>query len=125
MDKKLKVLLVEDEEAILKPYSDYLASKGFEVKTASDGKEALDLVEEFDFDVMLLDIMLPKIDGLDVLKQVKANPKTKDKKVLLLTALGRDSVIKQGFDLGADGYLIKDQENPETVEQNILKLFKD
>lgn len=122
-EKKYKVLIVEDEEALRNVYTEYLRSEGFDVVEATNGEEAFEKIEQFDFDIMLLDIMLPKVDGLEVLKKVKSNIKLKDKKVLLLTALGRDSVIKEGFELGADGYLIKDQEDPETVKKNILKVL--
>lgn len=113
--------MVEDELALLNPYKDYLLLKGYAVETAGDGQTALDKAQSFKPDIILLDIMLPKVDGLDVLKQLKGNNETKDIKVILLTALGRDSVIKKGFDLGADAYLIKDQENQETVEKAVLK----
>jgi DNA-binding response OmpR family regulator len=121
-DKKLiKILLAEDELSLLEPYAEYFRMQGYKVKTATNGEDALKIAKEFDYDIFLLDIMMPKMDGLEVLKQIKADPKLKDKKVLLLTALGRDSVIKEGFELGADGYLIKDSETPDTVEQNVRK----
>jgi len=118
---KIKVLIVEDEDSIRKIYAEYLRNEGFEVQEAQDGEEAVKMVDEFDYDIMLLDIMLPKVDGLEVLKKVKGDPKLKSKKVYMLTVLGRDSFIKEGFESGADGYLIKDQETPETIKQNILK----
>jgi DNA-binding response OmpR family regulator len=124
MKKAYKLLLAEDETAILEPYAEYFRSRGFEVETATDGAMALEKAKAFDFDLMLLDIMMPKMDGLEVLKAMKADSSLKNKKVYLLTALGRDSVIKEGFELGADGYLIKDSENPETVEKNILKALE-
>lgn len=116
-----KVLIIEDEEAIRAPYAMYLRDRGFTVEEAKDGKEGLEKANSFDYDIMLLDIMLPLVDGLEVLKTVKTSPKLKDKKVLLLTALQRDSVIKEGFELGADGYFMKSQEDPESVEKIILK----
>lgn len=125
MDTKIKVLIVEDEIAILNPYKDYLTMKGFDVQSATDGEQGIEMCSTFMPHIVLLDIMLPKVDGLEVLKQIKADAKLKDVKIILLTALGRDSVIKKGFDLGADAYLIKDQENQETVEQAILKTLKE
>jgi len=124
-NKKYKLLIAEDEISILEPYAEYFKMEGFEVETATDGAMALEKAKSFDFDLMLLDIMMPKMDGLEVLKAMKADPKLKDKKVYLLTALGRDSVIKEGFELGAGGYLIKDQENPETVKKNVLKALEE
>ena len=124
-DKKgYKILIVEDEDSIRDVYKEYLTGEGFIVEMSSDGEDALEKIKTFDFDAMLLDIMLPKTDGLEVLKRIKSDIHYKDKVVLLLTALGRDSVIKEGFELGADGYLIKDQENPDDVKKNILNALK-
>lgn len=120
MENKIKILIVEDELALLNPYKDYLLLKGYLVETATDGQTAIEKAQLFKPNIILLDIMLPKVDGLEVLKQLKLNPETKDIKVILLTAIGLDSVIKKGFDLGADAYLIKDQENQETVEKAVL-----
>lgn len=124
MEKKYKILIVEDEDVLRDRYSEYLTSQGFEVQSASDGKTALDLSANFAFDLMLLDIRLPIMDGLEVLKAIKSNPQTKDKKIILLTVLGRDSIIKEGFDLGADAYLIKDQETPDSVMRNIITVLE-
>lgn len=124
MQKSYKVLIVEDEDSIRNSYALFLKEQGFEVETANNGEEALEKAKTFEYDVMLLDIMLPKVDGLDVLKQVKSNLNTKDRKVILLTALGRDSVIKEGFELGADSYLMKEQENPGSVKDKILKTLE-
>lgn len=124
MDKNYKILIVEDEDVLRERYSEYLTSQGFDVRVAADGKTALDTASSFPFDVMLLDIRLPIMDGLEVLKAIKSNPETKDKKIILLTVLGRDSIIKEGFELGADAYLIKDQETPDSVMKNILSILE-
>ena len=124
MEQKYKILLVEDEDILRDRYTEYLNSQGFEVRAAADGKEAVELTKTFDYHLMLLDIRLPKIDGLEVLKFVKSDPSLAREKVILLTVLGRDSIIKEGFELGADAYLIKDQETPETIKENILKLLE-
>lgn len=122
--KPIKILLVEDEESIRSVYTEYLQMEGFEVEEAKDGEEALLKAKTFDFDVLLLDIMLPKLDGLEVLKAIKQVENLKEKPVILLTALGRDSIIQKGFELGADGYLIKDQATPELVKKEIMRLVK-
>lgn len=117
---KPKILLVEDKESLRMVYSEYLRMEGFEITEAKDGEEAIKIATAGDFDLMLLDIMLPKVDGLDVLKNLRANPKTKHLKIYLLTVLGRDAVIQQGFELGADGYLIKDKVTPAMIKDEIL-----
>jgi len=120
MDRKYKILLVEDKDSLRSVYEEYLNLEGFEVDTAKDGQEALNKVFLHPYDLVLLDIMLPKVDGMEVLKSIKADIRTKNTKVYLLTVLGRDAVIKEGFDLGADGYLIKDKVTPEMIKKEIL-----
>lgn len=125
MQKKYKILLVEDEESLRIIYSDYLTQEGFEVIEASDGQIALEKAYSIDdVDLVLLDVMLPKIDGLEVLSQLRINPKTKHLKVYLMTVLGRDSTVKKAFELGADGYLVKDTLNPEQIKQEILSVLE-
>lgn len=125
MQKKYKILLVEDEESLRIIYSDYLTQEGFEVIEASDGQIALEKAYSIDdIDLVLLDVMLPKIDGLEVLNQLRINPKTKHLKVYLMTVLGRDSTVKKAFELGADGYLVKDTLNPEQIKQEILSVLE-
>jgi DNA-binding response OmpR family regulator len=121
MDQKYKILLVEDKESLCTVYSEYLRMEGFLVDEAKDGQEALDKVSVEKYDLILLDIMLPKVDGLEVLKSIKADPKTSSAKVYLLTVLGRDAVIKEGFAMGADGYLIKDKITPPMIKDEILQ----
>jgi len=122
MDKKnrYKILLVEDENSIRLAYAEYLRMEGFEVEEASDGEIALKKAFEYPFDLMLLDIMLPKIDGLEVLKRIRIDNKLKNKKVYLLTVLGKDKVITEAFKLGANGYFIKDKMTPEDIKKEIL-----
>jgi len=124
-ERKLNVLIVEDEESIRLVYAEYLRMEGFEVEEAKDGEEALAKASSFDYDIMLLDIMLPKVDGLEVLKALKTNPELSSKPIIILTALGRDSIIKKGFELGADGFIIKDEATPEGVKTEILKVLKE
>ena len=125
MQKRYKILLVEDEESLRIIYSDYLTQEGFEVIEASDGQIALEKAYSIDdIDLVLLDVMLPKIDGLEVLNQLKINPKTKHLKIYLMTVLGRDSTVKKAFELGADGYLVKDTLNPEQIKQEILSVLE-
>lgn len=118
-----KILLVEDETFIADLYSRQLTKAGFDVKTASDGTSGLKTLESSDFDLLLLDIMLPGMNGLELLKQWRTKQPKSNMPVLLLTNLGQDEVIKEGFALGAQGYLIKAGYTPEQVVnevQNVL-----
>lgn len=125
MNKKYKILIVEDEASLRFVYSEYLDMEGFEVIQAEDGREALDLVKTNpDIDVILLDLMIPKIDGIKVLEKIRSNPKNKSIKIFVMTVLSREKVIKEAFDLGADGYLIKDSLTPDQIKEEIISLLE-
>lgn len=102
-----KILIVEDEAFIADLYARQLTLAGFQVKIANDGNIGLQMLESEPFDLLLLDIMLPGINGLELLRQWKLKHPQSPMPVLLLTNLGQDAVIKEGFALGAQGYLIK------------------
>ncbi|NCS32397.1 response regulator [bacterium] len=110
------ILVVEDETFLRELYEELLVGEGYKVTTAVDGDDAIQKASETKFDITLLDIMLPKKDGLTVLEELNSN-KTLDQlgKVVFLTNLGQDAVIKKGFDLGAVGYLIKSAYTPDQI----------
>lgn len=111
-----KLLIVEDDQFLREFYQELLQSEGYSVDVAVDGEEGLQKVLLGGFDLVLLDIMLPKKDGLQILQELKAKkPQLPNKAIVVLTNLGQDSVIKECFDLGADGFLIKSALNPEQV----------
>ncbi|PJC23576.1 response regulator [candidate division WWE3 bacterium CG_4_9_14_0_2_um_filter_35_11] len=125
VNKKYKILIVEDEASLRFVYSEYLDMEGFEVIQAEDGREALDLVKTNpDIDVILLDLMIPKIDGIKVLEKIRSNPKNKSIKIFVMTVLSREKVIKEAFDLGADDYLIKDSLTPDQIKEEIISLLE-
>ena len=124
MNPSQKILITEDETFIADLYAHVLTKAGFQVKTANDGQTALTTLSSEQFNLMLLDIMMPGMNGLEVLRQWKLKNPQSTMIVLLLTNLGQDSVIKEGFELGAQGYLIKSSMTPEQVVvevQNALK----
>lgn len=106
MDERYKVLVVEDNVALNGQISDYLESQGMTLDHAFDGKVALNLIQQYRYDVIILDLNLPDTDGLDLCKQIKQDSETIPP-VLMLTA--RDSLQEklQGFEVGADDYLTK------------------
>lgn len=114
-----KILLVEDEKFIADLYASQLQKNGFEVKTAPDGLTGLQMLSQEEFDLLLLDIMLPGMNGLELLRDWKSKNQNSKMVVLLLTNLGQDAVIKEGFDLGAQGYLIKASYTPDQVVQEV------
>ena len=116
-----KVLIIEDEISLQDLYADFLREAGFNVSTASDGDKAIELINNSDWDILLLDIMLPKLDGTEVLKRVKADPKLKSKPVIVLSNLESDQIVKECLDLGAREFLIKSDITPQTILDVVSK----
>ena len=99
-----KVLIVEDEDAIAEIERDYLELSGFDVTLASDGKEGLDIALKEDFDIIILDIMLPGMDGFDICKEIR---KEKDIPIIMVSAKKEDIDKIRGLGVGADDYMTK------------------
>ncbi len=104
-----KVLLVEDDIALRDIYSARFMAEDFDIVTASDGEMALTQAVKEKPDLIILDVMMPKISGFDVLDILRATPETKNTKVIMMTALSQSSDIDKGKSLGADEYLVKSQ----------------
>lgn len=119
----MKVLLVEDEEFIRDLFKRQLDLSGFATDAFSNGQDGLAAISKNAYDLVLLDIMLPDINGLQILQNIRANPATKGVAVVLLTNLGQDAVIKQGFELGADGYLVKAAYTPDQIVQEVKNIM--
>ena len=110
-----RILLVEDDQFLRDLYVDLLGGEGYEMDTAEDGEVGLDKIRHKSYDLVLLDIMLPKKDGLAMLKELTEDEKKKAGQIVLLTNLGQEAIIKEGFSLGAVGYLIKSALAPDQV----------
>ena len=108
MDKK-RILIIDDIAALSQMYVIYLNSKGFETAHASDGASGIAMVKDFRPNAVLLDVMMPGMNGVEVLRQFRNNPETKDLPVILLTAIGDPSVEKEAIELGASAYLEKSE----------------
>jgi len=104
-------------------YTTKFELENLEVVIAEDGEKGLKLSSKEDPDVILLDIMMPKMDGFEVLKALKSNEKTKDIPVILLTNLSQKEEVEKGLSLGADDYLIKAHFMPSEVVEKIKKLL--
>lgn len=109
MEEKKKILLVEDDETLSAVYQSRLELEGFDVKAVYNGEDALSATLEYHPDLILLDVMMPKISGFDVLDILKNTPETKDIRVVMLTALGQEKDRKRAEDLGVNEYLVKSQ----------------
>ena len=108
-----RILIVDDTKAILQVVARRLQSWGYEPLTAETGEDGLRVAQEQLPDLVLLDVMMPKMKGRDVCAKLKADPKTKHIPVIFLTALGLADHVKAGMDLGADDYIIKPFEPAE------------
>ena len=106
---KKKILMVEDDNAMAGVYVKRLENEGFEVKRVDNGEDALATAVEYRPDMIILDVMMPKISGFEVLDILKNTPATAQIKVIMLTALGQDSDQEKAKGLGADDYLVKSQ----------------
>jgi CheY-like chemotaxis protein len=104
---KKKILIVDDEEVIRKFLKIHLAKLGYEVMEAADGVQAMEQLGKDDFDLLICDILMPKKDGWEVIREVKSNPKTKAIPVIVLTAKNEDSDMFKGYDLGVNYYMTK------------------
>ncbi|MBI2599887.1 response regulator [Candidatus Daviesbacteria bacterium] len=114
-----KILLVEDEDFIRDLYVRQLTKAGFLVKNAADGQTGLNLLKAEGFDLLLLDIMLPGMNGLQLLREFKTQNPNSPMITILLTNLGQEAVIKEGFELGAQAYLIKASYTPDQVVNEV------
>lgn len=114
-----KILLVEDEDFIRELYTRQLTKAGFQVKNAVDGQSGLTTLKSEQFDLLLLDIMLPGMNGLQLLREFKTQNHTSQMITILLTNLGQEAVIKEGFELGAQAYLIKASYTPDQVVNEV------
>ena len=107
MIDKGRILLVDDEEDILEFLSYNLIKEGFKIKTASNGKSALKILEKFNPDLIILDVMMPEMDGIEVCESIRKNEKNDDVLILFLTARSEDYSELAGFSAGADDYITK------------------
>ncbi len=113
-----KILIVDDEPNIVMTLEYAFKKNNFEVYIARDGSEALQILEKNTPDVVLLDIMMPNVDGYETLKHIKKNPSLDDTKVIFITAKNKASDIDKGFILGADSYITK----PFSIKKLILEV---
>jgi two-component system alkaline phosphatase synthesis response regulator PhoP len=118
-----KVLVVDDEEPILELLKYNLEKGGFEVKTASDGMKAVEIAKKFLPDLVLLDIMMPKMDGVETCRQIKAMPEMEKTFVVFLTARSEEYSEVAAFDVGADDYITKPIK-PRALMSRISALFR-
>ena len=111
-----KILVVDDDEHILRSLSQYLELEEFNVLSASNGQDALNIFEREKPDMLVLDVMMPGMDGFQVLEKIRGNPETAKVPVLMLTARDQHSDIMRGYQMGATSYLVKPFNLDELVD---------
>lgn len=119
-----KILFIEDEEALQKSLSKILELEGFEMSGAYDGQAGIEAAQKEKPDLILLDLILPKIDGFEVLKRLKADPKTKDIAVIILTNLEQVQNVEKLIEYGPINYLVKANYTLEEIVQKIKETLK-
>jgi DNA-binding response OmpR family regulator len=112
-----EILIVDDEPSIVVPIQFLMEQQGYIVMVAENGESALDIIYKYKPDLILLDIMLPRIDGYEVCEIVRLDPRYRDIKIIFLTAKGREVEIAKGLALGADAYITKPFSNIELVSK--------
>ena len=120
-----KVMIVEDDASLREIYSIRIAAEGYTIVTAGDGEEALAVAVREKPDLILSDVMMPKISGFDMLDILRSTPETHDIKVVMMTALSSDDQRARGENLGADRYLVKSQVGIEDVVKVIHEVLGD
>ena len=119
-----KILLVEDDKSLQEIYGVRLGSEGYQMLIAGDGEEALNVALKEKPDLILSDVMMPKISGFDMLDILRSTPEIKDTKVIIMTALSSEDQRERGEQLGADIYLVKSQVGIEDVVQAVKDLLE-
>ena len=117
------ILLVEDDPFLIDIYTTKLKESGFGVEVASDGESALRKVKEKEPGLVILDIVLPQLDGWEILRQIKSDPKLKNIKIIILSNLGQKEEVERGVELGAVKYLIKAHYTPSQVVEEIKEIY--
>ncbi len=124
MEHKAFIYLVEDDSFISGMYQAKLKNMGYTVEVASDGEAAWNRLQQDPLpDLILLDVVLPKKDGFEILEQLRADARTKDLAIILLTNLGQKPDVERGIKLGADDYIIKAHFTPSEVMDKIEKIL--
>jgi len=119
-NKAKRILIMEDEQFLRDLYVQILKEEGYDVTEAADGEEGYKHLHEGGFDLILMDIMMPKMTGLDIMKKLKDDPVLKSNgKIIFLTNLNQDTNISEGVALGVSGYLIKSDYTPDQIIKQV------
>lgn len=123
MSTKVKVAIIEDDIAIVQMYRTKFENEGYEVETAGDGLTGLELIESFTPDIILLDLMMPNMNGLDMLQRLRATAEGKKARVVVLTNMGDTETATKVFKMSADDYIVKAEMTPKQVAERVKVLL--
>ena len=123
MDKQSKILIIEDEVSLLKSLTEVLEERGYEVVGATDGESGLRLAQERNPDLIILDLLLPGMDGVDVLRQLRENKETEGIPVLVLTNLSDEKTVAEVLAVGGKDYLVKSDVNLEMIANKVEEIL--
>ena len=121
---KKVILVVDDDPMVLRLYERIFQKRGIEILLASGGEEGFKIIQKENPNFVILDIMMPKIDGIEVLERMKENKKTKDIPVLILTNYGSDEHRRRAEELGVVDFVLKVNAKPSSIVQSILDFFE-
>ncbi len=119
----LDVLLIEDEDSLVAPLEFAFAKRGITLRVAKDGAEGVFAVRKHVPDLVLLDLVLPKMNGFEVLKEIKRDPATAHIPVLILSNLAREDQMKRGAEAGASGYIVKSNASIDAIVGAVLSIM--
>ena len=124
-DKKHSVLIVEDDQFIRDLYVELLGDAGYKVNSAKDGEEGLEKMSKGGYDLVLLDIIMPKKDGIQVMKKLTENPPKKpNKHIIFMTNLGEDKTLSEGKKMGVEDHLIKSDLTPDQFLEKVTEALE-
>lgn len=124
MENLKRILIIEDDDLLRNLYAEMFRKENFEVQEAADGFRGEALIREGKFDLILLDIVVPEKDGLEILRSLKNDePRVQNGSIIIISNLGQDKMIQKGLALGANGYLIKSHFRPEQVVSEVQKFL--
>jgi len=119
-----KICIVEDEPALLEMYNMKFTAEGYQVLTANNGEDGLKMIQKSNPDLVLLDLVMPRMDGYQVLAALRKNSETLKTKVYIFSNLGQSSEVERGIAEGADGYFVKSNLTPSQLAVEVGKILK-
>lgn len=123
MSKKIKIAIIEDDMAIVQMYRTKFESEGYDVLTAPDGASGLELIDEAQPDIVLLDLMMPNMNGLEMLAKLRSQPNGRAAKVVVLTNMGDTETATKVYKMAADDYIVKAEMTPRQVADRVKVLL--